>query len=200
VEGMPEMRIRIDQFCQCKTCALAKATRSSHTGLRTHPTHPLELLTTDILDPLVPNCVDDKNLIVSFTCPYTDYTTVRRIAHKNDVAIEFAEYHKWLTNKFKDYPVAEMRSDNAKEYISGNFRAYLQAAGIMLDSGNAYSAELQGIAERKNRTVLEFIRIILIDAGMPPTCWCYALDTVEYILNRIYNFQIPVRVSLRYHA
>jgi len=71
--------------------------------------------------------------------------------------------------------------------VSGDFRAYLKAAGIQLDSGNAYSPELDEIAERKNRTVLEFLRTILADAGLPLEFWPYALDAAEYVLNRIFT-------------
>ena len=187
VEGIPDMHIKIDQFCQCKICSLAKSTRSSHKGSRTRPDRPLEIITTDILDPLAPSCIDDKNLIVAFTCPYTGYTKLRPIAHKNDVAWEFATYHKTLSTKFNQFPVTEVRTDNALEYISGEFLDYTKMAGIETDSGKPYSSELNGISERKNRTVLEILRCLLLDAGMPPTFWPYALPTAEYILNRVYT-------------
>lgn len=42
-----------------------------------------------------------------------------------------------------------------------------------------------GIAERKNRHVIETIRALLVESLVPPRFWCEAAQTVVYLTNRL---------------
>ena len=41
-----------------------------------------------------------------------------------------------------------------------------------------------GVAERRNRTLMEMARCLLIQSGLPPTFWAEAVNTANYIRNR----------------
>ena len=41
-----------------------------------------------------------------------------------------------------------------------------------------------GVAERKNRHILETVRTLLLESLVPPKFWCDAAQTVVYLLNR----------------
>ncbi|GKC64961.1 ribonuclease H-like domain-containing protein [Tanacetum coccineum] len=45
--------------------------------------------------------------------------------------------------------------------------------------------KLNGIAERKNRTLIEAIRTMLVDSKLPTTFWAEAVNTACYVLNRV---------------
>ncbi|GJY80666.1 retrovirus-related pol polyprotein from transposon TNT 1-94 [Tanacetum coccineum] len=45
--------------------------------------------------------------------------------------------------------------------------------------------QLNGVVERKNRTLQEMSRTMLNEQSLPQKSWCYAVDTSTYILNRI---------------
>jgi len=68
----------------------------------------LELLTTDILDPLAQSTYDASKYIVSFSEAFSVYTKLYAMENKNDTAKKFAGYHKYLTNKFPEQPVIEI--------------------------------------------------------------------------------------------
>ncbi len=94
-------------------------------------------------------------------------------------------YHKKLTNKFPILPVATIRCDNAREYVNGDFKSYCEAAGINIDPGSPYTPELNGIAEQKNRTIIEKVRALLSDGGgVVIKFWPFTAKMAEYILNR----------------
>jgi len=80
------------------------------------------------------------------------------VKDKSEVPTVFAKFHKWLSNCFRDYPVASLQTDKAQEYIAGDMELYCEAAGIDLESGPPYTPELNGMAERKNRVILEKMR------------------------------------------
>ncbi|GJS73384.1 ribonuclease H-like domain-containing protein, partial [Tanacetum coccineum] len=42
-----------------------------------------------------------------------------------------------------------------------------------------------GVAERKNRTLIEAARTMLVDSKLPTTFWAEAVNTGCYVLNRV---------------
>ncbi|GKD58208.1 putative ribonuclease H-like domain-containing protein [Tanacetum coccineum] len=53
---------------------------------------------------------------------------------------------------------------------------------------NIYSVDLKsvnGVTERKNRTLIEATRTMLVDSKLPTTFWAEAVNTACYVLNRI---------------
>ena len=55
------------------------------------------------------------------------------------------------------------------------------------------SPHQNGIAERRNRTLIEMVRSMVNDSSVPVSLWMYALRTSEYILNRV-----PSKAVLRH--
>ena len=75
-----------------------------------------------------------------------------------------------------------VRKDNGGEY-RGQFEEYCQSQGIWLEYIVPKTPELNGMAERMNRTVMERVRCILAHAKLPKTYWAEALKTVVYVIN-----------------
>lgn len=48
----------------------------------------------------------------------------------------------------------------------------------------AYSPQQNGVAERKNRTVVEMAKSMLHEKGIPYEFWAEAINTAIYLLNR----------------
>ena len=48
------------------------------------------------------------------------------------------------------------------------------------------SPQQNGVAERKNRTLIEMARTILIDADLPHSYWVEAVSTTCFIINRVH--------------
>ena len=77
-----------------------------------------------------------------------------------------------------------VRCDNGGEYLSKEFKAYLEAEGITLETTNPNSSAQNGIAERVNRTVMDRAMTLLIAAGLPKFLWPEAVAYVTYVKNR----------------
>ena len=54
----------------------------------------------------------------------------------------------------------------------------------MCSSDLVYTPEQNGVAERKNRTIVEAARAMLCDQGLPKFLWGEAVNTAVYIQNR----------------
>jgi len=121
---------------------------------------------------------DQKKLIVTFRDIMSGYIRIIPIKKKDEVAHNFAQYHKEMQNKV-EARVAYLRCDKAKEFISGDLEIYCKQSGITTDSGIRYSPELNGTSERKNRVIIEKVRALLFQADFPSNYWTYAIQVTE---------------------
>ena len=93
-----------------------------------------------------------------------------------------------------------MRSDKGGEYygryiengqVPGSFAKFLQEHGIVAKHTMPSSPDQNGVAERRNRTLVNMVRSILSNSNLPKFLWTDALKTVVYILNRVPTKAIP---------
>lgn len=77
--------------------------------------------------------------------------------------------------KTREHTILSVTSDNGGEYISTPFQDYLLANGINRVPGPPHTPQLNGVAERANRTIGDLIRCSLISASLPKAFWVDAL-------------------------
>ena len=75
-----------------------------------------------------------------------------------------------------------LRTDNGGEYI-GPFDAYCKEQGIRHQFTPPKTPQLNGLAERMNRTIVERVRCLLSSAKLPKYYWGEALTTAIYLIN-----------------
>lgn len=77
-----------------------------------------------------------------------------------------------------------MRSDNGGEYVSNSFDDFLAYHGIRRELTCPHTPQQNGVAERKNRVLVEAARAMLIEKHLPDYYWAEAIGTAVYVLNR----------------
>ena len=77
-----------------------------------------------------------------------------------------------------------MRSDNRGEYISKDFKVFCAQEGIRREWTVPYNPQQNGVAERKNRSIVGAVRSMLHDQSLPFFLWAEACSTVVYLQNR----------------
>ena len=84
---------------------------------------------------------------------------------------KFKKFEKMVTTQ-KGVKIKRFRSDNGGEYGSNSFNEMLVEKGIIAEKTMPYTPELNGVAERMNRTLLERtlcimkLAIFLNDSGV----------------------------------
>ncbi|RVX18665.1 Retrovirus-related Pol polyprotein from transposon TNT 1-94 [Vitis vinifera] len=85
--------------------------------------------------------------------------------------------------------------DNAREYFSAPFTSFMSHHGILHQSSCAHTPQQNGVAERKNRHLVETARTILLHSNVPFRFWGDAVLTACYLINRmpssVLHDQIP---------
>ncbi|RVW63729.1 Retrovirus-related Pol polyprotein from transposon TNT 1-94 [Vitis vinifera] len=92
-------------------------------------------------------------------------------------------------------PHSQSSSDNAREYFSASFTSFMSRHGILHQSSCAHTPQQNGVAERKNRHLVETARTILLHSNVPFRFWGDAVLTACYLINRmpssVLHDQIP---------
>jgi len=64
------------------------------------------------------------------------------------------------------------------------FKNYCRQVGVLKQFTVDYSSQQKGVAERKNRTILDMTRTMLKEKSLPKKFWKEAVVCTAYLLNR----------------
>lgn len=170
--------------CKCITCIKGKQTRDPFTGKGKRAEEPLELIHTDVVGPMPVVSLGGQKYFVTFIDDFSKKLYTYAMKQKSEVLELFVMFHK-LAEKQTGKKLKAIRSDNGTEYVNKQFEKFCEENGIIHQKTVPYTPQLNGVAERMNRTILERIRCMLIDADLDQEFWAEALNTATVIMNLI---------------
>ena len=80
--------------------------------------------------------------------------------------------------------------------MNSKMTSFFIEKGLVHQTSCAYTPEQNGVAERKNRYILEIIRALLIESNIPKSFWPEAIATAVYLLNRLPTGTLNFKTSL----
>ena len=111
-------------------------------------------------------------------------TWVCLMKSKSEVNLLFQNFHKMVCSQY-NAQVQVLRSDNGGEYLSFELKRYLEAHRTLHQTTCSDTPQQNGVAERKNRHLLEVVCASLIEAHMPLSFWGHALTSAAYLIKRV---------------
>ena len=81
---------------------------------------------------------------------------------KNEVFSKFKEF-KALVENLCEKKIKVFRSDDGREFTLGEFKTFCSKIGIKRELSTPYNPQWNGVAERKNRTIMEEVKAMLHD-------------------------------------
>ncbi|GKA48217.1 putative ribonuclease H-like domain-containing protein, partial [Tanacetum coccineum] len=84
-----------------------------------------------------------------------------------------------------DKKVKIIRCDNGTEFKNKVMSEFYEKKGIKREFSIARTPQQNGVAERRNRTLIEAARTMLADSKLPTTFWAEAVNTACYVQNRV---------------
>ncbi|KAJ9565365.1 hypothetical protein OSB04_001331 [Centaurea solstitialis] len=82
--------------------------------------------------------------------------------------------------------VKVIRSDNGTEFKNADLNSFCEEEGIERQFSAPRTPQQNGVAERRNRTLIEAARTMLADSKLPITFWAEAVNTACYVQNRVH--------------
>ena len=143
----------------------------------------MDLVHTDICGPF-PASKSQYRYFITFIDDFSRYTHVYLLRHKSEALSVFKQY-KISVELQTGFSIKTLRSDNGGEYISNLFDDFCKDQGIHHEFTVPYSPQQNGVAERKNRTILNAIRCMLIHSGLSRSFWTEALLTAIFVQNHL---------------
>ena len=105
------------------------------------------------------------------------------LKHKLDTFTYFKEF-KAEGEKQSGKFVKVLRSNGGGEYDSREFVDFCKQHGIKKQTTTRYTPQQNGVVERKNRTIMNMARSLLIARKLSKDYWAEAVACSIYILNR----------------
>uniref|UniRef100_A0AAV1VKE2 Polyprotein n=1 Tax=Peronospora matthiolae TaxID=2874970 RepID=A0AAV1VKE2_9STRA len=168
----------------CEGCALGKQTRvrfQSNTTARTSKL--LEVIHSDVCGPISMATFSGKRYFVTFIDDKSRYCVVYLLKSKSEVAAKFMEYAAMAETQ-TGKRVKYLQSDNGGEYKSDKLARFCAERGIQQRFTTPYTPQLNGVAERMNRTLVECARCMMEHAGLGKSYWGEAVMTAMFLRNR----------------
>ncbi|SGY29518.1 BQ5605_C002g01060 [Microbotryum silenes-dioicae] len=153
----------------CNACLASKAHRLPFPPSSFHASEPLALVHSDVLS-FPEELFSHKRYLVTFVDDFSRKTWVYPIGHKSEVLQTFKDWLMEIENK-TGRKVKTLRSDNGGEYVSTAFNGFCVACGIRRKLTIPYKPEQNGRAKRLNQSIVEGTLALLINSGLPRTCW-----------------------------
>nr|GEY23844.1 putative ribonuclease H-like domain-containing protein [Tanacetum cinerariifolium] len=145
---------------------------------------PLQLLHMDLFGPTSIRSIDHKYYCLVITDDYSRFCWVFFLEHKDETYLILKDFINIVENQLNK-KVKAMRCDNGTEFKNAHIIEFCGSKGIKREYSNARTPQQNGVAERKNRTLIEAARTMLADSKLPIMFWTEAVRTACYVLNRV---------------
>ncbi|GJY03087.1 retrovirus-related pol polyprotein from transposon TNT 1-94 [Tanacetum coccineum] len=182
VRGHPKLKFEKEHLCSA--CAMGKSKKKPHKP-KSEDTNQekLYLLHMDLCGLMRVASVNGKKYILVIVDDYSRFTWVKCLRSKDEAPYFIIKFLKMIQLRLKAH-VQQIRTDNGTEFVNQTLGEYYEKVGISHETSVARSPQQNGVVERRNRTLIEIARIMLIYTKALLFLWAEAVATACYTQNR----------------
>ncbi|GJW34338.1 retrovirus-related pol polyprotein from transposon TNT 1-94 [Tanacetum coccineum] len=163
VRGLPKLKFEKDHLCL--TCSLRKSKKSSYKPkAEDTDQEKLYLLHMGLCGPMRVESINRKK--------------------SNDKALEVIIKCLKQIQVRLNATVQNTRTDNGTEFVNQTLREYYEDVRITHQTSVARTSQQNGVVKRRNQTLVEAARTMLIFSKAPLFLWAEAVSTAYYTQNR----------------
>nr|GEY30081.1 copia protein [Tanacetum cinerariifolium] len=186
VAGLPKFKYHKEHLCP--SCEQGKSKRASH------PPKPvpnsrqrLHLLHMDLCGPMKISSINGKRYVLVIVDDYSRYTWVHFLRSKDEAPEVIIKFLKRITVLLQS-PVIIIRTDNGTEFKNQVLKEYFDTIGISHQMSSVRTPQQNGVVERRNRTLVEAARTMLIFSCAPLFLWAEAIATAKPDISFLHVF------------
>nr|GEZ21813.1 retrovirus-related Pol polyprotein from transposon TNT 1-94 [Tanacetum cinerariifolium] len=182
VRGLQKLKFEKNHLCSA--CAMGKSTKKSHKPKSKDTNQEkLYLPRMDLCGPMRVESVNGKKYILIIVDDYSRFTWVKFLRSKDETPMFIIKFLKMIQVRL-NVPVRRIRTDNGIEFVNQTLRDYYEEVGISHEKYVACSPQQNGVIERRNQTLIEAVRTMLIYAQAPLFLWAEVVATACFTQNR----------------
>ncbi|GJT30816.1 retrovirus-related pol polyprotein from transposon TNT 1-94 [Tanacetum coccineum] len=182
VLGLPSLVYSKDK--PCTTCEKGKHHRASFKTKQNFSIRKcLHLLHMDLFGPVSPMSINHEKYTLVIVDEYSRYTWVHFLRKKSQAPEIVMSFIRMVENQ-NDVKVKQIRTDNGTEFRNHELESFCDEKGISQNFSSPYTPEQNGVAERKNITLIEAARTMLNGSVLSKHFWTEAVRIACYTQNR----------------
>ena len=113
---------------------------------------------------------------ITFIDDYSRYGYLYLMKHKFESFEKFKEFRNEVEKQAKKC-IKVLCSDRGREYLLDQYKESIKENGIISQLSPLATPQHNGVAERRNRTLLDMVRSLMSMSELPISFWGYALET-----------------------
>ncbi|GJW24993.1 retrovirus-related pol polyprotein from transposon TNT 1-94 [Tanacetum coccineum] len=195
VRGLPRLKFEKDHLCSA--CQLGKSKKFSHRPKSENTNmEVLHTLHMDLCGPMRVQSIKGKKYILVIVDDYSRFTWVKFLRSKDETP-------EFVTNFLKQIQVGLnktvrfIRTDNGTEFVNQVMSEYYEGVGIFHQKSVPRTPQQNGVVERRNRTLVEAARTMMIFSKAPMFLWAEAVATASKADIGIFVGYAPSRKGYR---
>ena len=170
----------------CRACVEGKMHDSPHPSKTIISSKRiLELLHVDLFGPTTHASLGAKKHCLVIVDDYSRYTWVYFLKKKDETQQIFIDFATEVQRQH-NLTILAIRSDNGSEFKNYTLNDFLSDEGIRHQYSAAYTPQQNGVAERKNRTLMDMARSMMAEYKSRYNFWAEAISTACHSSNRLY--------------
>ncbi|GJT15195.1 retrovirus-related pol polyprotein from transposon TNT 1-94 [Tanacetum coccineum] len=163
--GLPKLKYVKDQLCS--SCEVSKSKRSSFKS-KVVPSSKgrLNLLQMDLCYPMRVTSINGKKYILVIVDDCSRYTWTLFLRSKDETLEVLKEFLTMIQQNLQA-PVIYVRTDRGTKFLNKTLHAFFKEKGIEHQTSTPRTPEQNGVVKRRNRTLVEAARTILLASKLP---------------------------------
>jgi transposase InsO family protein len=157
-------------------------------------TRPLEMLHMDLFCPVAYISIGGKKYGLVIIDDYSCFTWVLFLQDKSETQEVLKKFLRRAQNEF-NVKVKKIRSDNGTKFKNTQVEDFLDEEGIKHEFSAPYTPQQNGVAKRKNRTLIEMPRTMLDEYKTSDRFWAEAINTTCHANNHLYLHKLLKKTS-----
>ncbi|GJZ86279.1 putative ribonuclease H-like domain-containing protein [Tanacetum coccineum] len=164
----------------CVACQKGKQHKAScKTKLVSSISQPLQMLHMDLFRPTFVRSINHKIYCLVVTDDFSRFSWVFFLATKDETSGILKTFINGIENQI-NHKVKIIRCDNGTEFKNNDMNQFCGMKGIKREFSVVRTPQQNGVAERKNRTLIEAARTMLANSLLPTTFWAEVVNTACY--------------------
>lgn len=131
---------------------------------------PFAVIHSDISGPAKVESLSQARYFITFIDECTRMTWISLLQKKSDAYIAFKDFYNMVHTQYQRQ-IRVWQSDNAMEFMQSILNEYLRQQGVRHQTSCTYTPQQNGLAEIKNRQIMEIVRASLFGMNMPYIYW-----------------------------
>ena len=156
-----------ESFDACEPCLLGKMTKTPFFGTMERVTDLLEIIHTDVCDPMSAVACGKHRCFLTFTRWFEQIWVY--------LLDETLVWNSWKVQRISEWSgkiivtrkIKFLRSDHGDEYLSYEFGLQLKQCGIVSQLTPHGTPQHNGVSERHNRTLLDIVQSMMFLTDLP---------------------------------